>query len=89
MLGPNFCLDASEEMWDKCVGWTTIQRMSKVNPSEETIRVGPINIRFLLTGHDSNASISVFEFSAPSGQKLAAPSHSNDAYEEVLYGARK
>lgn len=58
----------------------------RVNASEETIQVGPINIRFLLTGDDSNASVSVFEFSVPAGQKLAAPAHSNDAYEEVLYG---
>jgi quercetin dioxygenase-like cupin family protein len=63
-----------------------MQQMAKVNASEETIRVGPINIRFLLTGDDSNGSISVFEFSVPAGQRPAAPAHSNDAYEEVLYG---
>jgi quercetin dioxygenase-like cupin family protein len=57
-----------------------------VNPSEETIKVGPVENRFLLTGDDSNGSASVFEFVVPAGQKLAAPAHKNDACEEVLYG---
>lgn len=59
---------------------------NRVNPSEETIRIGPLGIRFLLTGDDSSGSVSVFEVSVPMGQKLAAPAHKNDAYEEVLYG---
>ena len=60
--------------------------MTRVNPSEETIKIGPLGIRFLLTGHDSNHSLSVFEVLVPAGQKLAAPAHKNDAYEEMLYG---
>jgi mannose-6-phosphate isomerase-like protein (cupin superfamily) len=28
----------------------------------------------------------VFEVLVPAGEKLAAPAHKNDAYEEVLYG---
>ena len=60
--------------------------ITKVNPSEETIRIGPLTIRFLLTKQDSGGSASVFEFSVPVGQKLAAPAHINDAYEEILYG---
>ena len=62
------------------------QDTRRVNPSEETIKVGPVVVRFLLTGDDSNGSASVFEFMVPAGQKLAAPAHMNDAYEEVLYG---
>jgi quercetin dioxygenase-like cupin family protein len=62
------------------------QRTTRVNPSDETIRIGPLAIRFLLTGDDSAGSVSVFEVFVPAGQKLAAPAHSNDAYEEVLYG---
>jgi len=57
-----------------------------VNPSEETIRIGPLGIRFLLSGDDTNGSMSVFEVLVPAGQKLAAPAHKNDAYEETLYG---
>ena len=59
---------------------------SRVNPSEETIHIGPLGIRFLLTGHDSNGNASVFEVRVPVGQRLAAPAHKNDAYEEILYG---
>ena len=61
-------------------------RATRVNASEETIKIGPLGIRFLLTGEDSNESVSVFELLVPVGQKLAAPAHMNDAYEEVLYG---
>src|SRR5512136_3382501 len=59
---------------------------TSVNPSEETIKIGPVGIRFLLTGDDSNGSVSVFEVLVPAGQKLAAPAHKNDAYQEMLYG---
>jgi quercetin dioxygenase-like cupin family protein len=59
-----------------------------VNPAEETIRIGPLAIRFLLTGDDTNGSVSVFEVMVPAGQKLAAPAHKNDAYEETLYGIK-
>ncbi len=58
----------------------------KRTTTEETIKIGPLGIRFLLTGEDSNESVSVFEFSVPAGEKLAAPAHKNDAYEEILYG---
>ena len=62
------------------------QGATRVNPSEETIKIGRLEIRFLLTGDDSNGSVSVFEVLVPVGQKLAAPAHKNDAYEEILYG---
>jgi quercetin dioxygenase-like cupin family protein len=61
---------------------------TRINPSEEIIKIGPLDIRFLLTGNDSNGSASVFEFTVPGGQKLEAPAHKNDAYEEILYGIR-
>ena len=64
------------------------QRATKVNPSEETIKIGPLGIRFLLTSDDSNGNASVFEVLVPAGQKLAAPAHQNDAYEEILYGVK-
>lgn len=62
------------------------QRTTRVNPSEETIKIGPLGIRFLITGDDSNSSVSVFEVVVPAGQKLMAPAHKNNAYEEILYG---
>jgi quercetin dioxygenase-like cupin family protein len=61
-------------------------KSTKVNPSEEIIPIGPLNIRFLLKGEDTNGSVFVFEFTVPAGEKLAAPPHKNNEYEEVLYG---
>ncbi len=62
------------------------KRITKINPSEETIKIGPLGIRFLITGEDSNGSASIFEVVVPAGQKLMAPAHKNNAYEEILYG---
>jgi quercetin dioxygenase-like cupin family protein len=62
--------------------------MPAVNPSQETINIGPLSIRFLLTGKETNGSVSVFEVLVPAGEKLAAPAHKNDAYEETLYGIK-
>ena len=57
-----------------------------VNPSDETIRLGPLGVRFLLTGDDSRGSIAAFELIVPGAQRLAAPAHSHDHYEETIYG---
>jgi quercetin dioxygenase-like cupin family protein len=62
------------------------QHTTRINPSQETIKIGPLEIRFLVTGEDSQGSVSVFEVRVPVGQKLAAAAHKNDAYEEILYG---
>lgn len=58
----------------------------RVNPSEETIRIRAQEIRFLVTGADSNGSVAIFEITVPAGDKLAAPPHSHDAFEETIYG---
>jgi quercetin dioxygenase-like cupin family protein len=58
----------------------------RVNPSEESIRVGPLTIRFLLTGDNSTGSIAAFEMTVPGAQRLPAPAHSHDHYEETIYG---
>lgn len=57
-----------------------------VNPSDETIRLGPLAVRFLITGENSNGSVAAFEVSVPRAQRLAAPAHSHDHYEETIYG---
>ncbi len=57
-----------------------------INPADETIRLGPLAVRFLLTGEDSTGSIAAFELFVPSAQHLAAPAHSHDHYEETVYG---
>jgi quercetin dioxygenase-like cupin family protein len=58
----------------------------RVNPSDETIRLGPLVVRFLVTGENSSGSIAAFELTVPSAQRLAAPAHSHDHYEETIYG---
>ena len=57
-----------------------------VNPSDESIRLGPLVVRFLITGGDSGGSIAAFELTVPASQRLAAPAHSHDHYEETIYG---
>ena len=57
----------------------------KANPSDETIRLGPLTIRFLVTGEHSSGSVAAFELVVPAGQRLAAPPHSHDHYEETIY----
>ena len=58
----------------------------KVNPSDEIIRLGPLTVRFLVTGENSNSSVAAFELIVPGAQRLAAPAHSHDRYEETIYG---
>jgi quercetin dioxygenase-like cupin family protein len=57
-----------------------------VNPSAETIQVGPLTVRFLLTADNSTGSIAAFELTVPAAQRLPAPAHSHDHYEETIYG---
>jgi quercetin dioxygenase-like cupin family protein len=59
-----------------------------VNPSDEIIQLGPLAVRFLITGDDASGSVAIFELSVPSGQRLMAPAHSHDHYEETIYGVK-
>jgi quercetin dioxygenase-like cupin family protein len=65
---------------------TTGTRNLRVDPSEEVLGIGPLGIRFLVTGDDANGSVAVFELTVPGSQRLAAPAHSHDHYEETVYG---
>lgn len=58
----------------------------QVNPADETIRLGPLAVRFLITAGNSNGSVAAFELTVPAGQHLMAPAHSHDQYEETIYG---
>lgn len=58
----------------------------RVNPSDETLRLGPLAVRFLVSGDEANGSAAVFELTVPAAQRLAAPAHSHDHYEETVYG---
>ncbi len=58
----------------------------RINPSEEAIRLGALVVRFLITGENSNGTLAAFELTVPGAQRLAAPAHSHDHYEETIYG---
>lgn len=57
-----------------------------VNPADEAIHTKGLAVRFLLTGDDSNGSIAAFELVVSAAQRLPAPAHSHDHYEETIYG---
>ena len=65
---------------------TTASPDLRANPSDETIQLGPLGVRFLVTAQDSNDSVAAFELVVPAAQRLAAPAHSHDHYEETIYG---
>ena len=58
----------------------------QVNPAEESIGTKGLAVRFLLTRDNSNGSIAAFELMVPAAQRLPAPAHSHDHYEETIYG---
>jgi quercetin dioxygenase-like cupin family protein len=53
--------------------------------TREEIRVGELEIRFLVEGEASAGSVAVFEFDVPAGAKVPV-AHSHDGYEETIYG---
>jgi len=53
--------------------------------TSEEIKVGQVAVRFLVEGHESAGSVSVFEFDVPAGARVPV-AHSHDAYEETIYG---
>ena len=55
-----------------------------VEPNE-IIRVGQIEIRFLLEGKDSSGQLAMFEFTVPAGAKVPMP-HYHERYDETIYG---
>ena len=55
-----------------------------VEPNE-IIRVGQIEIRFLLESKDSSGQLAMFEFTVPVGAKVPV-SHYHKAYDETIYG---
>jgi len=57
-----------------------------VNPSGETIRLGPLEVRFLITSENSGGSVAVFEVLVAGSMGLPGPAHSHDHYEESIYG---
>ena len=56
------------------------------DPRHETIRLGPLAVRFLVTENESTGSVAAFELEVPAAERLMAPAHSHDHYEETIYG---
>src|SRR3954468_14640668 len=65
---------------------TTLTTTLAANPADETIDFGPLAVRFLLTADNSNATVAVFELVVRAAERLPAPAHSHDHYEETIYG---
>jgi quercetin dioxygenase-like cupin family protein len=59
---------------------------ARVNPADEIIGTKGLTVHFLLTGGESNGSIAAFELAVPGSERLPAPAHSHDHYEETIYG---
>ena len=51
----------------------------------EIIRVGQIEVKFLLEAADTNGSVAMFEFTVPVGAKVPVP-HYHKHYDETIYG---
>jgi quercetin dioxygenase-like cupin family protein len=56
-----------------------------MTPPKEIIRIGSIEIRFLLDGDDTGGRLSVFEVLVPPGARVPAP-HYHENVDEVAYG---
>jgi quercetin dioxygenase-like cupin family protein len=59
---------------------------AQLNPAEEMIRLDPLTVRFLVTGEQSAGTVAMFEVLVPAAQRLMAPAHSHNHYEETIYG---
>ena len=57
-----------------------------INPASDVFALGPIGVRFLVTGEHSTSSVAAFELTVAGLQRLQAPAHSHDHYEETIYG---
>ena len=56
-----------------------------MTPPKEIIKLGPIEIRFLLDADDTGGRVSMFEFLVPPGARVPAP-HYHEHVDEVAYG---
>jgi quercetin dioxygenase-like cupin family protein len=58
----------------------------QVSLAAETIHLGPLSVAFLIAGENAASSIAMFELKVPAAQRLMAPAHSHDHYDETIYG---
>jgi quercetin dioxygenase-like cupin family protein len=53
--------------------------------TREKIKVGEMEIRFLVEGSQTRGSVAISEFDVPAGARIAG-AHSHDGYDETIYG---
>lgn len=56
-----------------------------MTPPKEIIRIGQIELRFLLDGDDTAGRMVVFEFTVPPAARVPAP-HYHEHVDEMVYG---
>ena len=53
--------------------------------SKEVIKIGQLEIKFLLESSDTNGELTMFEFFVPVGAKVPLP-HYHESFDETVYG---
>ncbi|MGS0747346.1 cupin domain-containing protein [Halpernia sp. GG3] len=53
--------------------------------NKEIIKIGQLEIKFLLEASDTNGHLTMFEFLVPNGAKVPLP-HYHESFDEVIYG---
>ena len=53
--------------------------------NKEIIKLGQIEVKFLLEASDTNGSAALFEFTVPAGAKVPVP-HYHEHFDETIYG---
>ncbi|MBC7494762.1 MAG: cupin domain-containing protein [Flavobacterium sp.] len=53
--------------------------------SKEIIKIGQLEIKFLLESSDTNGQMTMFEFLVPAGAKVPLP-HYHEHFDEIAYG---
>ncbi|MDR6845959.1 cupin domain-containing protein [Flavobacterium granuli] len=56
-----------------------------MNNNKEIIKLGQIEVKFLLEASDTNGQVTMFEFSVPHGIKVPLP-HYHENFDEIVYG---
>src|SRR5260221_61911 len=73
-------------MWYWFRGWDVGQEnKTQITMKNEMIRIGQIEVRFLLESAETNGSLAMFEFTVPVGARVPMP-HSHERYDETIYG---
>ena len=57
----------------------------KTDSFHEVIRIGQLEIRYLLEGSDTNGALALFEATVPAGARVPAP-HRHVTYDETVCG---